>query len=496
MRRTEYKVILPLANEKSKLLLWAEGDNFFMFNTKKHEQFLNTYTNGIHLYLNIKNFDSLVKNDEADNDVSRIIHFLNAFVSTLERFVSDKYRDNVYFEKLTGSRIHLIIYGGKDIQPKIFLSVSFFAAMIAKRMMDISKYKSIPNVAIQIGADYGYFFGYEFSQGDYSEYTSIGYSANIGCKLQCLAKQNEIVFSNEIKSLMPIADRLFSTLDDERQKSISKKYPNCKAYTISSVSLASTYKTLSDNNLFLNFKLDDIDSYYDYANQIANKTNITDMDVIAPKKLYFSNWNVSKSAYIENAIVVYADVRGFTKQFNKDDSNLLSMAFKTKTILSQMFDECDAYDGSHVQFQGDRECALFPPKHEKEAVLFALKLQQEINEKVQNVGIGIGINKGKVFATQIGLNSETFSLQKQNIILGKTVIECNRLEDSEASVGETVISSNAYQSLPQLVQKLFKPRNNYWFTNKKFSDYMSLAERDIVNENNSIGSFKPWREKQ
>lgn len=465
-----------------------------MFNQKKYEKFLYRYTDGIHLYLNIKNFDALVKNDETDNDVSHIIHFLNTFVSTLERFISDKYRDNVYFEKLTGSRIHLIIYGEKDIQAKVFLSVSFFASLIAKKMVTLPKYKSIPNAAIQIGADYGYFFGYEFSRDDYNEYTSIGYSANIGCKLQCLAKQNEIVFSRDVVGLIPAMDILFASLDEDRQKELSRKYPNCKAFSISGSSILSFYNLLNEKGLFQRFKLDDVDTYYEYANQLANKTNITEMDVISPKKLSFDNWNISRSAYIEDAIVVYSDVRGFTKQFNKDGSNLLIMATKTKGVLSEMYNQCKTYNGVHVQFQGDRECALFAPGCEKEAVLFALKLQQEISDIVSNVNIGIGINKGKVFATQVGITSEAFALQKQNIILGKTVINCNRLEDVEASAGETVISSSIYQSLSSLIQKLFKPRNDYWVTNKKFSDYASLSERDIANENNSVGSYKPWQE--
>lgn len=67
------------------------------------------YKDGIHLYINIKNIESLVKEDEIDDDMKHIFLLLNTFVVSIEELILSRYKDVVWFEKLTGGRLHLII---------------------------------------------------------------------------------------------------------------------------------------------------------------------------------------------------------------------------------------------------------------------------------------------------------------------------------------------------------------------------------------------------
>ena len=63
---------------------------------------------GIHFYINIKNFDNVVINEEERfGAVNHSIHALDTLFSSVERFGNRKYKDIFVVEKITGARLHM-----------------------------------------------------------------------------------------------------------------------------------------------------------------------------------------------------------------------------------------------------------------------------------------------------------------------------------------------------------------------------------------------------
>ena len=100
---------------------------------------------------------------------------------------------------------------------------------------------------------------------------------------------------------------------------------------------------------------------------------------------------------LENAKLVigipfFADVRGVTSQFAEDDSNLEEMKAKTEKVLSKMHEIVTKNDGVHIQFQGDREVAIF---HEygnnKECYTKSVISAMRLLDEVKNFEISIGV---------------------------------------------------------------------------------------------------------
>ena len=465
------------------------------------QTFLNNYYNrkGLHFYINIKNFDSLVATDEKDGDMSHMFHFLNTFLTSLERYIRDNFNtDKVIIEKLTGSRLHIVVYGECTGAFGYFLNITSFAFKLAKYVISLPKYKTFSKVSLQVGADYGTFHDFVFKDNDFEEYTSIGYPANFACKLQSLANEGEIIISKRIYDNIPSLNSTFiSKLDSTRQSYIYQKYPGVgnTAYSVSSALRNSFYENLNKHLLFesIDNKSRNYDKYFELANRIANKTDFKDMDTIEPYKMNFENWNIKQSART-NAAVVFADVRGFTKMFDSNGSNLSLMSSITQNILSSMYGKCSECHGVHVQFQGDREFVFFPEREILNSVIFGLKLKHAISLIGNGIEIGVGINFGKVYATQIGLDSEDDNFVKQNILIGNTIKEADKLEDSCALAGEITISNEVYNHrlMNKEAKSLFGRRSYYWVTNKSFNEYVEKTRKSEYERSASQNTYKPW----
>lgn len=465
---------------------------------------LNKFNNrtGLHFYINIKNFDNLVSTDETDGDMSHLFHLLNTFLTTIERYIRDNFNtEYVLIEKLTGSRLHIIIYKECKDALSYFLNISKFAFLLSKFIIALPKYKTFSKVSLQIGADFGHFHDFVFQDitNKFEEYVSIGHPANFACKLQGLANPGEILISKRIyDAIDPVAGAIITKIDSSRQMDIFNKYPDSGniAYSIIDTRRDLFYESLNKKMLFesIDNKKPDSNSYLELARRIAEKTNYNDMEFVEPRKLLFENWNIKRSARF-NAAIVFADVRGFTKKFDPNGANLARMSEITREVLDTMYCNCDDTDGVHIQFQGDREFVFFEEDNIQKSITFALKLNKEIS-KITDINVGIGINFGKVYATQIGLESEDDSFVKQNIMIGKTVKEADKLEDQCAKAGEIVISNSVYNHrlLNNAIKKLFQKRDYYWVTMSNFDDYYRTI-REIEYKNSSVqNTYKPWNE--
>ena len=165
-------------------------------------------------------------------------------------------------------------------------------------------------------------------------------------------------------------------------------------------------------------------------------------------------------------VPLFADIRNFTKQFDSLDANLEEMAIKTSRILRTMYDVVVNGEGVHIQFQGDREMALF----------------HNINN---GITIGVGSSFGNLIATKFGARGN-----KDNILLGRTINEADSLEDKGAKEGEIVISKKLYEVLKKENRELasvFTFRDEYYVTScghKQFIYKTQCKEAKKNTENN------------
>ena len=153
-------------------------------------------------------------------------------------------------------------------------------------------------------------------------------------------------------------------------------------------------------------------------------------------------------------IPVFVDVRGFTSQFKEDDSNLEEMTQKTQQVLEAMYRVSTEHGGIHIQFQGDRELSLYhnipeqtmngtyqsEQKCFKAAVLASMRMIDVV--KPYAIHVGVGEDFGRLFATKIGARGE-----KDNILLGETVIRADTMEDKYAAEDQVAITIEVYNGL-------------------------------------------------
>lgn len=198
-------------------------------------------------------------------------------------------------------------------------------------------------------------------------------------------------------------------------------------------------------------------------------------------------------------IPVFADVRGFTSQFEEDDGNLEEMARKTQELLEAMYRVNTEHGGIHVQFQGDRELSLYhnvpgytgngayqaEQKCFKSAVLASMRLVDAV--KPYSVHVGVGEDFGTLFATKIGARGE-----KDNILLGKTVIQADTMEDKNAGADQVAITAEVYIGLkgedPILASK-FKQIDDYFITTIGYKEYLQKISFQQQSTNTSRNSY-------
>lgn len=396
---------------------------------------------GIHLYINIRNFDDVIKDEEEKTgNVTHAIHALDTYFYSIESYGKQHYHNTLTIEKITGARLHMYVVDAVDSGYSAVKDVSAFAHRLAIFVnRDIPKYKTLLDFQIQIGAAYGKFYDFEFTtKEDFSELTTIGHAANYAAKLQALTLPGGISISKSIYDSLPADEK--AGYAQKRDESI-KKYGQESYYTIL-LSKMKLHSTITDAEL---------EKVKDYA----NKVNLNDIEYSGVRKpLDFTNLSKTQCKKIDG-IPVFADVRGFTSRFKEDDSNLEEMAAKTQNVLNTMYEITVNHKGVHVQFQGDRELSLYHNIPEaiieggqripattcyKSAVLAAMRMIDAVKE--HTVHIGVGEDFGRLFATKIGARGA-----KDNILLGTTVITADQMEDKQAGENQLAITKELYAGL-------------------------------------------------
>ena len=444
---------------------------------------------GIHFYINIANYNQIILDEERNTgNVTHAIHALDTFFSSIESYGKGKSKSFVV-EKITGSRLHLYVID--EIHPafQVVKDVSAYAYRLSKFInTEIPKYKSLLNFVVNVGAAYGKFYDFEFNTEDgFSETTTIGYAANYAAKLQALTGSNKISISEDIFDSLTLNEK--EIFERVYEPSI-KKYEQDKYYT-TGLALLTSQVAIPD-------------SYILAAKDYANRVNLRDIDFSGVRvPLNFRSLAKTQCKKLEG-IPVFADVRGFTSQFEEDDSNLDEMAKKTQKILESMYRVTTEHGGIHVQFQGDRELSLYhnvpaqtdngysssETKCFKPAVLSSLRMIDAV--KPYTVHIGVGEDFGRLFATKIGARGE-----KDNILLGETVILADAMEDKYADVDQVAITSDVYEGLKNEDASLaghFKKVDSYYIATIGYQEYMrnvSYRQQSInTSRNNYNGAWE------
>jgi len=420
---------------------------------------------GIHLYIQITNLDSIVKKEENGNkSLEHSIHALNASFTLIERESKSK---GFIVEKVTGSRLHLYCEECSNLTfENVMYIVRYVKTLFTYFNNKVAKYKTLPSFEIKMGAACGDF--YEFIFDKTTEITTIGYAANFAAKLQASSKIGCLSISEELYNRINYSYKKGFDKELTREFLIYKQ--NC--YYICKV------KPLE----FVEFekKMKEID-------ECINKINLCEIDFLGARELINPETLSVKQSKCVEGCVLFADVRGFTKKFDSQGNNLKLMKNITKNVLEAMYNKV-VNKGVHLQFQGDREVALF---HKyagndifvKDSVLTAMSIIDSIRNISKEAGInftiGIGIGFGNVFISRIGTNNE-----KDVVILGKTVNEANYLEDNCALENEIAISKNAYLKLQEEEKKLcsvFEKRNDYYVTKVSKSEYINKLQAKKVD---------------
>lgn len=474
---------------------------------------------GIHLYINIDNLNRVLKRDEIKNDdLKRTFHQVDTFIAALEKFV-ENFSDNCVVEKFTTSRLHFYYYIEYDrngdpitISKNNAIVRAFqtacFALCLVNKFKDIGKYKNLPDFRIGVGVDVGDFVEFEFVDNDITELTTIGSPANRAAKLQS-------AIADDIKHDILISKAFFDLINGDivrlksqffgrgdLSKNIASK-PNYADLTVyggnikSLLTLISSYKSWEDRKT----------RGLEFAIDRANRTNISDIDFSKSRvAVNFDNLSLRAPKFV-SGVMFYSDIRGFT---NKVDMSKLSEAESfTKTVLKMMWDCVKKENGIHIQFQGDRESAVFFDynKMEKDyllsAILAGTRMLDRIdkinaNREINKIDIGIGLAGGDIFLSRLGLKNGKF-----NIAMGQTVREADKAEDEKAGTlpqnpkSEIAITRDLYKYLCELsesndiAQKLkrhfksFSLANEYYVTNVRYS---TLFPNQLSNVTQKTGT--------
>ena len=466
---------------------------------------------GVHFYLNINNLNKIVKKDENKHeDLARSFHALEIFLKSIEKFVLDI--GNIEIEKFTTSRLHLYTKDcGENSIIKMMQVICFSNSLTDYMHKSIGKYKNLDQFTIGVGADSGYFTEFVFSdpESQLMEMTTIGSPANRAAKLQANCANAEMLFSKEVYDFLPQNIKSVFWGDGLLSAKLAKKYAELTVYKANYDSV----EELLPERYFNRKK-----SVFEFATQQANGTNVGDIDFSdANSLLDFTNLSLKKSKHLTEAAVLYADIRGFTNKV--DEESLSDIKQLTQMVLKGMNKAVRQHDGVHVQFQGDRESAIFNAYNSEEDY-FALRalfgamrmldmvdiINQDRNE--DRLDIGIGVSLGDTFATRVGVRNN-----KDNVIMGETVKEADTAEDEVAGVNlenhktELVVTSEFYnylvnnqQKYSKIIRQIFSLRKVanqiYYVCTIGYKDFQSkLIERARDNNANNAKSntdLRPW----
>lgn len=427
--------------------------------------------NGIHFYINLRNLDDVIENEELrTGEIKHSVLALDTFFSSVELYGKKHYSKELVIEKITGSRLHMYVVSDDIVRCfEVVSAVAQYSQKLVYYMsQNISKYKTLIRFQLQVGACHGNFYEFTFNEGKPdAELTTIGYACNYAAKLQAVSAIGHIAISESIyDNLTGDQKKAFERIDSD----LVKKYEQDYYYDAKISDLVSRFCFEKD---------------LEKAREIASRVNLQDVNFRgAIKAVSFETLSKTEGKKIQG-IPFFADVRGFTSQFDSDDANLEEMAVKTQNILTSMHQVILERKGIHVQFQGDREMALFHDYGEyrcaSDAVIAGLKIIDKVKEF--SVSVGVGQASGRLFAAKIGARNS-----RDNILLGRTVNQADENEDKHAGKNQVVISKDIYEAIkadrPLLASLFSKKADDLYYTESGYKSFLQNRQKSTLDTNN------------
>ena len=279
-------------------------------------------------------------------------------------------------------------------------------------------------------------------------------------------------------------------------KELGKKYTSLIVY---SSSVDEIHSKLDDKYRKREYKL------INEAKDVAYSTDFDEITFSESKcQIDFSKLSIKKSKYADSTVVLYADIRGFTNKV--DNSELNDIKKFTDEVLKGMYSKVKSEQGVHVQFQGDRESAIFSSYVDENqdnvcrSIFSAMKMLDMVDQinksrDVDKLDIGIGCAMGQIFATRIGIRNNKF-----NVVMGKTVKDADTAEDEVAgsslsnSKSEIVITKDIYNYLSEIstrqvrfIVKSFAKRqvgaNVYYVSTTRFTALQEYLDNKCLEKN-------------
>lgn len=468
---------------------------------------------GIHLYININNLNSIIRKDEQNNDdLARTFHALDTFTWTLENFANEL--SDLEIEKFTTSRYHFYLPckdSNNDKKISSIIDLAAFSKALASTLTTIGKYQSIKGFKIGIGADWGQYTEYVYSnlENGYEEMTTIGSPANRAAKLQSECDDGQMLISKALYDILPEDTASVFWGNGTLSAKLALKYADLTVYETDLAKLddltSSAYENRSTH-------------WLDKSIEHANATNISEVKFSETKaKIEYLPLSLKNSKWIDNAVILFSDIRGFTNKVDRGDLSEIKQL--TQTVLNKMNKAICKENGVHIQFQGDRESAVFnsysdePNNNIVRSISAAMRMIDSVNEinedrNVDKLNIGIGCAIGTVFATRIGMRGCKF-----NVAMGETVKAADTAEDEVAGVGiehpttEIAITKDMYDQLKAVgskqsreYEKLFSKRktngNEYYVSTTGYKIFQEAADIATQSKNaekaKNNNGIKPW----
>lgn len=456
-------------------------------------------TKGLHFYISFKNLNNLMHDDLLNHTTkyAKLLKAINEYLVTLESECKSL-SPNIYIEKIADSRIHCVIEECEQLPKFFYLIVSAAFNYIDVINDEIMKKSGLPNLIINCGVDYGFYVDYATNFEINNEDNSIGYPCNKAAKIQSEANDFEILLSKASYARLIIGDFKYSvkSLDPSRKILSGTIYEGEICYSIRKYELEITRL---ENEYFIN------ESLY---NQFRKKISIFDDRILNESQIANLSGDIKT-----NCSVLYCDIRGFTRKFNKDGSNLVSMAKHTSDCLEKMYN-CTRGNMQHLQFQGDRELAISDRdigRAIKNAFLLIeeFKKQQKFLTESQildtsGTSIGIGIAFGDIFLAHVGIRGS-----KDPLVLGNVPVYADYAEDKIAKRDFKIsLHKSAYEEATKnptdplclTVKSCFVISSNpeYYISKDgiSYAEYSGLFTKfynELNSQNQSNTGAKPWR---
>jgi class 3 adenylate cyclase len=428
---------------------------------------------GVHFYIDLPNLNDVVADEEErTGGVTHALHALDVLFSSVESY-GKRVSPAFVVEKITGSRLHLYVTGDVKSAFPVVERVSSFAYCACDCINHgIGKYRGLMDLGIRVGVAHGSFYDFEFifdDEGEESELTTIGHAANIAAKLQTLLRDGEFGVTDDMYGTLPATQQ--SRFIYRESEGLSKY--GYDGYYVARLSGLAPVSAITEQ---------DMGAVKKRANELALK------DVYfggLRKQLSFDDLSRSQGKKLDG-VPLYADIRDFTAQFDAEDANLEEMARVTQDVLKKLYNIVLGNNGVHVQFQGDREFALFHNVaayiekgvlHEerlcfKDSVLAAMRMIDAV--KGMGLHIGVGQSFGPMYAAKIGARGE-----RDNILLGETVMVADRMEDDFADRDQIAVTPEVYEGLKKedaALAQVFRRVGDHYVTLKGYVEYLRAAE--------------------